>query len=197
MLAAVHHPNIVRLFGVSTDNVDRCCIVLEYAPLGCLRTVLDGGPLTEDSREMLMGGIVRGMAHLHSREPPLLHHDLKPSNVLVFDCWTAKLTDFGIATGTGLSTFGAAHRSVAPTAGTFQYRAPELEPSTAFDGLRWPFHWPSTLTFHGLRRPSALAFHGLPHSASTAFHTHLPRPSTLTFHGLPRPCALTFHGLPH
>ena len=41
MLAAVHHPNIVRLFGVSTDNVDRCCIVLEYAPLGCLRAVLE------------------------------------------------------------------------------------------------------------------------------------------------------------
>ena len=134
MLAAVHHPNIVPLFGISTDNPDRCCLILQYSPLGSLRYALDGGSLAPKSLEAWMGGIVRGMAHLHSREPPLLHHDLKPSNVLVFDAWTAKLTDFGIATSTGLSTMGTAHRTIAPTAGTYQYLAAELEPSH----LPWP-----------------------------------------------------------
>ena len=75
---------------------------------------------------------------------PLLHCDLKSTNVLIFNQWVAKLTDFGVASHGGiLTTLGTATRH---HVGTCQYWAPELfddEPFTpacdvyAFGVLMW------------------------------------------------------------
>ena len=87
------------------------CLLLEYAPLGSLRAVIanaasaDASTLTDDIKYALMSGIVSGMSALHSMKPsPILHHDLKSLNVLIFDSHVAKITDFGNATDTTLST---------------------------------------------------------------------------------------------
>ena len=39
----------------------------------------------------------RGMSYLHSRSPPVVHHDLKPANLLVDSHWTLKVSDFGMS----------------------------------------------------------------------------------------------------
>lgn len=39
----------------------------------------------------------KGMAHLHAQDPPIIHRDLKSSNLLVDKKWTVKVCDFGVA----------------------------------------------------------------------------------------------------
>ncbi|KUF89742.1 Mite allergen Der f 3 [Phytophthora nicotianae] len=40
-------------------------------------------------------GAARGLLYLHSADPPLVHGQLKSTNILVDDSWNAKLADFG------------------------------------------------------------------------------------------------------
>ena len=39
----------------------------------------------------------RGMLYLHSHQPPIVHRDLKSSNLVVDDHWVVKVTDFGMS----------------------------------------------------------------------------------------------------
>ena len=153
ILATVHHPNVVQLHGVSTDDPERWCLLLELAPRGNLRQWLDREALDEAAQRTVIQGIARGMAALHLRMPPILHKDLKASNVLIFDDWQPKLSDFGLATQMGLGTsLGTASHG---GRGTFQYHAPELfddQPFTgacdvyAFGVLMWELGNPRRLT---------------------------------------------------
>ena len=76
------------------------------------------------------------MAFLHAQTPPVLHHDLKSDNVLLFDGadgqLVPKLTDFGLAVNLGGSS--ASLRSHHGGAGTVAYQAPEqLEDDEIFE----------------------------------------------------------------
>ncbi|XP_022141222.1 receptor-like serine/threonine-protein kinase At4g25390 [Momordica charantia] len=41
--------------------------------------------------------IAKGLEHLHGLDPPVIHGDIKPSNVLLDHCFSAKIGDFGLA----------------------------------------------------------------------------------------------------
>ena len=41
--------------------------------------------------------IASGLAHLHSRKPPILHGDLKPGNILLAADMTPKICDFAFS----------------------------------------------------------------------------------------------------
>ncbi|KAM1146103.1 hypothetical protein ACFX13_038769 [Malus domestica] len=41
--------------------------------------------------------VARGMNYLHHRNPPIVHRDLKSSNLLVDKNWTVKVGDFGLS----------------------------------------------------------------------------------------------------
>ncbi|HEX8492435.1 MAG TPA: protein kinase [Pyrinomonadaceae bacterium] len=72
-------------------------IVSEYVDGGSLRDWLASNngkaPSLEKAVEMARG-ILRGLAHLHSRK--IIHRDLKPENILLRD-GTPKITDFGVS----------------------------------------------------------------------------------------------------
>ncbi|KAK3256548.1 hypothetical protein CYMTET_34320 [Cymbomonas tetramitiformis] len=59
-----------------------------------------------------------GMAFLHSFQPPILHRDLKSSNVLVDTGLRCKICDFGLSRSQG--------SSMTNTLGTVQWSSPEM-----------------------------------------------------------------------
>jgi TRAP-type mannitol/chloroaromatic compound transport system substrate-binding protein len=76
-------------------------IVSEYAPEGSLQALIarrqqENRPFTSAEIKKIITGILRGLEHLHSREPKIIHRDLKPANV-VFKDGVPKIIDFGIS----------------------------------------------------------------------------------------------------
>ncbi|PNH09176.1 Serine/threonine-protein kinase CTR1, partial [Tetrabaena socialis] len=75
-------------------------IVTEFCARGSLFHILrQGGDRPPDARlqRAVAVAVARGMAYLHSRQPPILHLDLKSPNVLIDDRNRVKIADFGLS----------------------------------------------------------------------------------------------------
>lgn len=125
-LVNLRHPNVVLFMGF-VQEPEKLWILTEYCSRGSLRDVLDDGDhsLTEGRILKLALGAARGLAYLHGQDPPVLHLDLKTSNVLISSGWDAKLGDFGLS------------RSMDNIekdwfSGTMQYAAPEILEANVF-----------------------------------------------------------------
>ncbi|MFD7654566.1 serine/threonine-protein kinase [Actinosynnema sp. NPDC059797] len=118
-LAAVRHPNCVRVFDIVQDP-DGLAIIMEYIdgpPLS--EVVLKQGPLADTLAARLWVNMADALVAAH--EQGVLHRDVKPSNVIVDTHGTAHLIDFGIARSKGDSTLTATGMMV----GTPDFLAPE------------------------------------------------------------------------
>ena len=101
IMAPLHHPNLVRLFGgVWNEGADKLCIVLEFCSNGSLKSFLKGNAGTwTGMRHGLAVDTAKGLAYLHHElAEPLIHRDVKPDNILVDENVVAKLADFGEST---------------------------------------------------------------------------------------------------
>lgn len=118
-LAAVRHPNCVRVFDIVQDP-DGLAIIMEYIdgqPLSDV--VLKSGLLADTLAARLWVNMADALAAAHDQG--VLHRDVKPSNVIVDTQGTAHLIDFGIARSKGDSTLTATGMMV----GTPDFLAPE------------------------------------------------------------------------
>ncbi|KAJ1557204.1 hypothetical protein HK096_008565, partial [Nowakowskiella sp. JEL0078] len=129
LLHALRHPNIVQLFGVSSRGQVKC-IVLEYADGGSLFDFLKKYTkvLTLANSKKFLLDLASGMEYLHSRKPPIIHGDLKSSNVLLtnstfgIEAVRLKITDFGLSKTR--STTSSDHTNGSIT-GTLRWMSPE------------------------------------------------------------------------
>ncbi|GAA3632128.1 serine/threonine protein kinase [Lentzea atacamensis] len=118
-LAAVRHPNCVRVFDIVQDP-DGLALVMEYIEGASLsETVLKNGLIDDKLAARLWLNMADALAAAHDRG--VLHRDVKPSNVIVDGQGTAHLIDFGIARSKGDSTLTATGMMV----GTPDFLAPE------------------------------------------------------------------------
>ncbi|CAK0852346.1 unnamed protein product [Prorocentrum cordatum] len=147
ILRRLRHPNIAFFYGACMDaGLNKICLVLEYVDgvsLGAFirspsrgpdqpegsRCAAPGARAPERSvsvRSLIVFDILNVLRYLHSREPAVVHGDLKDSNVFVEERFSrsgrpsfhAKLLDFGLSRNIT--------RSAKPLGGTLRWMAPEL-----------------------------------------------------------------------
>ncbi|VVA95873.1 unnamed protein product [Arabis nemorensis] len=101
-LGKIRHQNIISLLGFCVYRQTRC-IVYEMMQNGSLESQLhgprQGSGLTWQLRMKIAVDIARGLEYLHEHcHPPVVHRDLKSSNILLDSDFNAKISDFGFAT---------------------------------------------------------------------------------------------------
>ncbi|KAK9668190.1 hypothetical protein RND81_13G040400 [Saponaria officinalis] len=98
IMRKLRHPNVLLFMGACYSQ-ERLAIVTEFLPRGSLFKILHKNNQILDIRRRLRMAldVARGMNYLHRRNPPIVHRDLKSSNLLVDKNWNVKVGDFGLS----------------------------------------------------------------------------------------------------
>ncbi|CAN6341338.1 unnamed protein product [Urochloa humidicola] len=140
VLGHIRHGNIVKLL-CCLSRAETKLLVYEYMENGSLDRWLHGhrwmersalarapssarrAPLDWPARVRVAVGAARGLCYMHHEcSPPIVHRDVKSSNILLDAELNAKVADFGLARMLGEA--GQAD-TVSAIAGSFGYMAPE------------------------------------------------------------------------
>ncbi|CAH9109204.1 unnamed protein product, partial [Cuscuta europaea] len=129
ILRTIRHRNIVKLYACLTNGGSNY-LVFEYMANGNLfqalhrRTKFGKTELDWDQRYKIALGAAKGIAYLHHDcSPPVIHRDIKSTNILLDEAYEAKVSDFGVARTSELSQRGS---DLSSFAGTHGYMAPEM-----------------------------------------------------------------------
>ncbi|MDH7492752.1 MAG: protein kinase domain-containing protein [Candidatus Saccharicenans sp.] len=91
--AALNHPNIVRVLAAEKEK-DVFFMVMEYVKGKSLEKILEKEKILEAERAVdIVKQIAYGVDHAHKNK--IIHRDLRPSNILISEEGTVKITDFG------------------------------------------------------------------------------------------------------
>ncbi|KAK9229853.1 hypothetical protein WN944_022819 [Citrus x changshan-huyou] len=99
MMKHIRHRNLIKIIS-SCSNDDFKALILEYMPHGSLEKCLYSSNYILDifQRLNIMIDVASALEYLHfGYSVPIIHCDLKPSNVLLDDNMVAHLSDFGMA----------------------------------------------------------------------------------------------------
>ena len=126
ILTQIHHKHIVKLLGCCLETKTPL-LVYEYASNGTLADHLQGTSKSGyvmgwEQRLNVAIQIAEALSYLHrAASPPILHRDIKSTNILLDDHWNAKVGDFGVSR---LVPNGEQHISTV-VQGTLRYLDPE------------------------------------------------------------------------
>ena len=121
----LRHPGVVQFLGVYFERNSRLPVLVMEKMDTSLRTYLEDHSKEEfplNLKAFVLRQVTQALAYLHSQNPPLVHHDLSPNNVLLnMVSFVTKVSDFGMS------------RAINPSAltrkssikGTLAFMAPE------------------------------------------------------------------------
>eukprot|EP01114_Cavostelium_apophysatum_P024653 TRINITY_DN971_c1_g1_i1.p1 TRINITY_DN971_c1_g1~~TRINITY_DN971_c1_g1_i1.p1 ORF type:complete len:829 (+),score=178.93 TRINITY_DN971_c1_g1_i1:47-2533(+) len=101
MLALKPHDNVVKLFGICSDEKFPMAIVTEFLEMGSLKSLLDDKAINLSFLQIIQAAkdIAMGMRHLHAEK--IYHRDLSARNILVTKSkkggFICKVADFGLS----------------------------------------------------------------------------------------------------
>ncbi|CAI0436570.1 unnamed protein product [Linum tenue] len=130
LLGRLHHRNLVNLVGYCSEK-GRHILIYVYMTKGSLSSHLYTGenhePLKWDVRINIALDVARGLEYLHDGAvPPVIHRDIKSSNILLDHSMRARVADFG------LSREEMVDKHAANIRGTFGYLDPEYISTRTF-----------------------------------------------------------------
>lgn len=116
-----HHSNLVQPINFSIfEGIPY--LVLPYCQKGSSESLL--GKINDpDELWRYISDVSSGLAYLHTFNPIIVHHDIKPANILIDDSNNYAITDFGISSQRGLNREGYGYDE--SHSGTLAYMAPE------------------------------------------------------------------------
>lgn len=127
MLSQVDHLNLVKLLGYTEEGSERI-LVVEYVANGNLGEHLEGtyGQILDMSTRLDISiDIAHALTYLHLyADRPIIHRDIKSSNILLTETYRAKVADFGFSRVGPSTDVGATHVST-QVKGTAGYLDPE------------------------------------------------------------------------
>ncbi|CAN1235646.1 Receptor protein-tyrosine kinase CEPR2 [Linum perenne] len=131
ILGSIRHRNVLKLYSCLLKG-GISYLVYEYMRKGnlfeAIHRKIKNGELPELDwilRYRIAVGAAKGISYLHHDcSPPVIHRDIKSSNVLLDDDYEAKIADFGVAKIAEVSEQGGCDHSC--FAGTHGYIAPEM-----------------------------------------------------------------------
>lgn len=101
-IGSLHHFNLVKLIGFCAEKSSRL-LVYEYMLNGSLDNWIfsrdQAHSLDWQTRKKIILDIAKGLAYLHEDcRQTIIHLDIKPHNILLDECFNAKISDFGLST---------------------------------------------------------------------------------------------------
>jgi serine/threonine protein kinase len=119
ILAELEHPNLVPIFDLDFDSADRPFLAMEYVRgRNLVQEAAQERPSPRQAAAWV-AQVARAVAVVHRRG--IVHHDIKPKNILIDDARRPRLIDFGVARWRDAWADGADR----PAGGTLAYMAPE------------------------------------------------------------------------
>uniref|UniRef100_A0ACD5XIP1 Uncharacterized protein n=1 Tax=Avena sativa TaxID=4498 RepID=A0ACD5XIP1_AVESA len=126
ILTKLQHDRVVPLMGVCVEGRNLVS-VYRYLPRGSLEDNLHGKKskptLPWEKRHRAAVGVAEALSYVHAGgSRPVIHRDVKSSNILLTDDFEPQLSDFGLAIWAPSGSSALTHSDVV---GTFGYLAPE------------------------------------------------------------------------
>ncbi|CAG7904840.1 unnamed protein product [Brassica rapa] len=127
IIITLHHKNVISLIGFCFED-NKLLLVYNYLSRGSLEENLHGDkkdPLAFgwSQRFKVAVGVAEALDYLHNTaSQPVIHRDVKSSNILLSNDYEPQVSDFGLARWASIST---THIVCSDVAGTFGYLAPE------------------------------------------------------------------------
>lgn len=98
LLRALSHPNLPAVSEIFVHD-GRPCIIMEFVAGQTLdeRIRVANAPLAATQVSSVCIQVARVLHYLHTRTPPIIYRDIKPSNIMLRADRLIKLIDFGVA----------------------------------------------------------------------------------------------------
>lgn len=100
-LSSLSHPNILQLRGICNEKCE-AIIIYEFMPKGNLAEALENN-VSWQVRIKVAKDIANGLLYLH--ENRFIHRDLKATNILLDQDFSAKISDLGLIKSCGKESF--------------------------------------------------------------------------------------------
>lgn len=121
LVVNANHKNLLK--PLYYDSFERKpFLVLPFCEKGSI--MKEVGKMSEKDAWRLLRDVASGLAWLHSMNPPVIHQDIKPDNVMIGENGDFMITDFGVSTHLK-STLRKSMSAAFSSAGTIAYMAPE------------------------------------------------------------------------